>query len=165
MMGERHVAMVAARHPATLPALYHGHVAPAVLEDDGLLAAFERLAHSGQQEGREGAVHHLASLQVLGIYDLNLGQFYSLIALLQFHQPVLARPGIVIGLHAGCGGAQEHLGLIARGAEAERAQHDGCTAGMIARSRVLLLVAGLVLFIYDDETEPLKGKEYGRTGT
>ena len=97
MKGERHVAVLAMRHPSTLLTLNHGRIAATVLEEDGLFAMFQGLAHLQQQQRREGAVHHLTVLQILDIHNLYLRQFDALIALGECNKTVFARLGIMIG--------------------------------------------------------------------
>ena len=109
MKRQRHVAVLTTGHPATLLALEHGGIAATVLEEYGLLAALQGLAHTGQEKGREGAAHHLATLQVLNVDDLDLGQFDALMTLAELDEAVLAGLGIVVGLQRGRGGAQKNL--------------------------------------------------------
>ena len=44
-------------------------------------------------------------------------------------------------------------------------KHDGCRTGMIARSRLLLFIAGLMFLIDDNQAQPLEGQEYCRAGS
>jgi hypothetical protein len=46
VVGQRHVATLTAGHPPALPTLEHGSIAATVLEEDGLLATFQRLAYA-----------------------------------------------------------------------------------------------------------------------
>ena len=158
---ERDVAVLAAGHPSALLALNHRGVAAAVLEEDGLLAALQGLSDTRQQQRREGAVHHLAPLQVSDVYHLYLGQLHALVPLLQLHQSVLARHGVVVGSPSRGGGTEQNV----RRENCEACHHDGHAAGMIAGHGVLLLVAGLVLLVDDDEAQALEGQEHGRAGT
>ena len=89
--------MLAMGHPAALLALDQRRIATTVLEEDGLFATLQSLAHLIQQKGREGTVHHLTVLQVLDINNLDLGQFDALISLEEFHEAILARLRIVVG--------------------------------------------------------------------
>ena len=45
MKGERDIAVLTMRHPAALLTLDHGRIATTVLEEDGLFATFQSLAH------------------------------------------------------------------------------------------------------------------------
>ena len=64
----------------------------------------------------------------------------------------------MVALDAGGGGAQHYAGAFGP------CQHDGHGAGVVAGRGVLLLVAGLVFFVDDDESEFLKGQEDGGAG-
>ena len=151
MEGERHVAMLAAGHPSALLALQHGGIAATVLEEYDLLAALQCLAGLDEQQGGEGPVHHLTVLQVAGVNHLYLRQLDALVSLLKRDQGVLAGLGVMPRLCAGGGSAQEHFGAVHPG------QHDGRRASMVAGGRVLLLIAGLVLLVDDDQAEALEG--------
>ena len=45
----------------------------------------------------------------------------------------------------------------------EGSEHDGSRAGMIARHRILLLEAGFVFLVDNDEAEVLERQEYSGT--
>ena len=138
-------------------ALYHGCKATTVLKENDLLLPLQRIVHLLDQHGRERSLHALLSGEFLDVHLLDVRKADILVSLLQFHQAILAIGGIEIGFHAGGSRAQEHLGPI------HGSQHDGRTPGMIARSRVLLLVSIFVFLVHNHELQVLEGQEDGRT--
>ena len=155
MIGERHIAVLAMGHPSAYAALHHRRKAAAVLEEYHLLAPLECLAHARQQKGREGAVHHLASLHVFHVHHPDLGQEYVLVSFFECYQTVFAHRGVVITLHRGGGGAEQHLG------SAHLRHDDGCAAGMVSRCGILLFERGFVLLVDDDQSQALERQEHG----
>ena len=150
VVGQRDITVLTGRHPATLPALYHRGKAAAVLEQDDLFTTLQGLTHPGQQQWGERTVHHLTMLQVGNIYNLYLRQFYSLIAFLQLHQSIFAGHGVMVALQRGRSRTQQHLWCFSFFFHLST-QHDSHTAGMIAGRRVLLLIAGLVFLVDNDQ--------------
>ena len=93
---QRDVTVLTVGHPAALLTLYHRGIAAAVLEEDGLLATFQGFTQTGEQQWRERAAHHLAALQVAGVYHLYLGQLDAGMALRQLYIAVLTLLRIMI---------------------------------------------------------------------
>ena len=135
--------------------LYHRRKAATVLEEYGLLAAAELVAHGSQQVGREETVHHLPTTQVLDIDHPYLGELDVLIAGGEGYQPILAALRVVIRLCRRRGGAQHHTGSGGTG------EHNRHRPRMVSRRRVLLLEAGLVFLVDDDHAQPGEGQEDG----
>ena len=86
-------------------------IAPAVEEEDGLVAPGEVVPHGIQQEFREGGI--VAIFQLLAhVHDLDPGELPSTEAAAQLIEPVIAVFRPVHGLNAGGGGAEEHQGIF-----------------------------------------------------
>ena len=113
--------------------LYHRGKASAVEEEYHLFASLQRLPYGCEEHRREGTCHHLTSLQVLGVDDLYLGQFYSLVSLHHLHIAILARLGVVPALCRRSSRSEQGLCLVHGG------KYYGSITGIIARGRVLLL--------------------------
>ena len=142
--------MLAMRDPSALLAFYHRGIATTVLKEDRLFTAFQRLTNPRHQHGRERPVHHLTMLQILDIYDLDLGHLDALITLGQFHKTIFPGLGIVVGLHRrGCSTEQ---GLCSK----HLSKDDSGRTGMITWHGILLLITGLMLFVDDHEAEVLE---------
>ncbi|CDF21703.1 uncharacterized protein BN736_01468 [Prevotella sp. CAG:617] len=154
--GQADVAARAARYPAARVTLNDGRVAPAVLEQNDLLALLQRLLHFLNQSRREGRVHEFLAAQLLDVLHLDDRQLDVAVALRQAHQAVFARQGVVVALDGRCGRAQQHLGAVEAGG------HGGHVAGVVARGGVLLLVGGFVLLVHDNQAEPPEGQEERR---
>ncbi len=144
MEREAHVAAGAARRPATSATLEHGRIAAAILEEDGLPTAGQSMAHQFGESGREGRLHHFAPLEVLHIGHLNLGHQHVAVAVEHLDQGILPLLRVVVGFAGGSGRAEQRF------CPKHRSHHDGRVASMVARSRVLLLVARFVLFVDND---------------
>ena len=86
--------------------------------------------------------------------DLDLGHLDVAIARQQFHQSVFPFKCIVIDLYSRCCRAQYGLGSM------HLSQHQSCVASVIARCRVLLFVAAVMLLIHNDQTEVGVGEKY-----
>ena len=78
-------------------------------------------------------------------------------SLMQFYQTVFAGFSVEIALDGRSGGSQQSFGAMHRG------QHNGCIAGMVARRRIVLLVARFVLFVHYYQSQLPERKENGRT--
>ena len=100
--------------------------------------------------------HPFLAGKLLDVYQFDVRKPDLPVAFCQFCKSVFSLFGIVIGFDAWCGGSQQCLG-----GEHGR-QHDSGIAGMIAGSRILLLVGRFVLFVNDYQSQPLEGQEYGR---
>ena len=85
VIGERHVAVLALRHPSAHLALHHRREAAAVLEQQHLLLVAECRAHRLEQVGRERPAHHLAAVEVFGVYDAYLGHRHVLVSGCELH--------------------------------------------------------------------------------
>ena len=157
MVGQADVAVLAFGHPATRVAFNHGGKAAPVLEEDDLLFALQCLADVLQQQGRERTGHALLASEFADIHRDDLRQAHRLVAFAQGDEGVFLRLGIVPTLQAWGGGAQQSFG------SAERGEDDGGIAGMVAWSGVLLLVGGFMLFVHNNQLQPLEGQEYGGT--
>ncbi len=147
--------MLAMGHPSASLTLNHLGESAAVLEQDCLFAVVQSGTDGGEKGGREGSVHHLAAAQVLNVHDLNLGQFDVLITPVEPNVAVFSALRVVIALHGRCGGAEQDLRPEVAG------EHYRRTAGMVARSRVLLFERRFVLLIHYDKSEIAERKEYG----
>ena len=100
---QRHIAMIAMGHPSAGVALYHRGKASAVLKQQHLPAAVQRLSHGGKQLGRKHAFHHLPALQILDIHHLYGRQLHVVVARGKGRQSVFALTGIVIAFYRGGG--------------------------------------------------------------
>ena len=155
VVGEAHVAMLAARHPSALLALDEAGEASSVLEKDYLLLVLECLVYCFEQAGGEGSFHALLESEPLDVDDFYLWQLHVGEALGEWYVAVASLLCEVVGFDAGGGCAEEGFG------SALLRQHDGGAACVVAWRWVLLLVGGFVFFVHDDESEPLEGEEDG----
>ena len=151
MQGKRNITVLAFRHPSTHLTFYHRCKSSPVLEEDSLLSILQGFSYSRQEHRRINTRHHLAMAEVFHIHHLYLRQLDILVSGLQFYQSILTLLGIVIAFHRRRSRSQKHLCL-----RIHVGKHDGCTAGMIAWSRILLFERGLVLFIDDDKSQFLE---------
>ena len=155
MIGQGDVAIFAGGH-ALASVAYHPHgVAPPVLEEDDLLFLVQGLPYLLNQEVGKYALRLPLTGGGSHIHHPDVGQLVAREALGELHQPILAQLHIVVAFQRRSGGAQQHGGLVHPG------QHYGAVAGVVARGRVLLLVGGVVLLIYNDEPEVLVGQQQG----
>ena len=76
-------------------------------------------------------------------------------ALRELHQSILALAGIEIRFKRRRCGSQERARLVYVG------QHDRSIAGMVARSRIKLLVTGFVLLIHNHQPQAIKRQKQG----
>ena len=156
MQRKRYITVLAFWYPSAHLAFYHRSKSSSVLEEDGLLSILQCLSYCRQKLRRISSCHHLAMAQVFHIHHLYLWQLDVLISCFQFYQSVFPLLRIIIALHGRGSCSQQNLGV-----SIHISQHDGCTAGMIAWSWILLLEGCLVLFIYDDKSQPLERQEDG----
>ena len=91
-----------------------------------------------------------------GVDNFDLWHLYVFISVEQLHKAIVALLCLAIDLDGGRGRAQQRLGAVHRG------EHHGGIASVVARGRVLLLVAGVVLLINDDKSQIAVGQENGR---
>ncbi len=141
VIGKRNVALGTARRPPAGAAFEHGRVAAAVLEENGLPARSERTPHLLDKARGERRLHQLFPPQLLHVLHHYLRQLHAAVPLRHLYQRITSALGVVVALQRrGCR-AQKHL--CARHAP----QDDGGVTGVVARGRVLLLVACLMLLV------------------
>ena len=157
MIGERHIAVFALRHPSAHATLNHWREAAAVLEQNNLLTLTESLAHSLQQLGRKGTVHQLAVSQILDVNHLCFGQFYPTKPCGERCKTVFSGLRIVVTFHRRRSCSQHGLGVK------HARQHNSHTACMVAGRGVLLLKARLVFLINNNKTQLLERQKDGTT--
>ena len=73
VIGERHVAILAFRHPSALFALHHRSIASAILKENHLLLVVEGVSALAHEFGGEHAVHFLFATSLFGVDNLHLG--------------------------------------------------------------------------------------------
>ena len=105
VIGQRDIAILAPRCPATRWACQHLSEPTPVLEENDLLASIESLTHGCKQLGRERSAHHLAVTEILDVDKFYAWQLHTLEALRERDESVFARESIVVGLNTGRGGA------------------------------------------------------------
>ena len=160
MIGQTDIAVLAFRHPTARMTFYHRRKSPPVLEKYHLFLPFECFAHVLKQQRRKGAVHALLPLQLLDVNWNDFGQLQFLVSFFQLNQRIfIALGGIVPTLHTRRSSTQQRLCSI------HRRQHNSCVAGMVAGSRILLLIGILVLLVDDNQSQPLERQEEGRAYT
>ena len=102
---------------------------------------------------------HLLLPQILhNIHHPNIWQSAVGIAMHQVHQTKLLLLGIVITLQRRRGSAHQHFALV------NLCQHHRSVPGMIAWSRVNLLVRTVVLLIHNNQTQILIRQQQSRAG-
>ncbi len=131
--------------------------AAAVEQQHGLFAVGEARGHGVDQRAREGGVFAGFEELLAHVDQFDLRHGAALDALRQFEQRVLSGLGVVAGFQTGRGGAQHYYG-----ARMVRA-HDRHVAAVIAR-RFLLLIALVVLFVDDDQSEIADRREDAGAG-
>ena len=154
---ERHIAVYAARRLSADRALKQRRIATAVLEKDHLLVVRQCLLHTRHQRIAEMVVHLLTMVLP---FEVNKGyprQLQSGITLREAHQPILTGHRIVVGLHRRRSRAEQHLRPL------PSRQHHRHTAGMVARSRILLFITRLMLFVHHHQPEVFQRKKDCRT--
>ena len=155
VVGQGHIAPRAFRNPAAGPALVDRSIAAPVLEQDHLASSFQRLSDGLEQGPAEVTLHPALLVGLAQVHQLHGWQRGSAEAFLQRHMP---RPVLAHGppgLERGRSRPQQHLGSM------EVAEHRGRIASLVARGGILLLVAGVVLFVHDDEPEVAERQEHG----
>ena len=155
MIGKRHIAVFALRHPSAHATLNHWCEAAAVLEQYYLLTGGESFTHRPQQLGRKGTVHQLAVSQILDVNHLYFGQFYTAEARRERCKTVFSGLRIVVTFHRRRSCSQHGLGVK------HARQHNSHTACMVAGRGVLLLKARLVFLIDNDKTQFLERQKDG----
>ncbi len=150
VVGERHVALGAARRPAALGALEVGGEAAPVLEKHHLLAARQRRIDPIEQLLVEMAVTLVAPRRPPNVRQHDRRGLRRAVALRQFGASVFARRGVEPRFERGGGAAEQ--GTASR----LPCQPDGDIAGRIARGGFRLLVARIVLLVDDHQPEPLQ---------
>ena len=150
---QSHIAMRASWHPSASLALDEGREASSVLEKDDLFLPFKGCPHHLYETGREESLHQTFAFRLFGVNHLNGRELHVTITLRELHVSVavFACPMVHFERRGGCahqGFRLEHV-----------CQHDGSISCVIARSRFLLLVTLLMLFIHNDESEILEGQE------
>ena len=159
VVSKTYVAVFACWNPSAGITLHHRRIATPVLEKYYLLSALKGLLHLCQQRRREWLLHHLAAQQILHIYHLYVRQQHITIPLIQANIAILLDSRIIETLDTGSSGAEQHLGTM------QLCQHYSSITCIVARSRVLLLVAGLVLLVNNHQSQSLHRQEYGRAHT
>ena len=155
VVGQRHVAVLATRHPSALPALHHRREAPAVLEQYHLLAVAERGAHCRHQLRRECPAHHPAPPQVLRVNDAYLRHRDVLVARGELGERVFPVDNVLVGLGRRCRRSEQCLRAAHRG------QHYRRRPCVVSRRGFLLLERCLVFLVDNDKAEPSERQEHG----
>ena len=102
VVGERHVTVLALGHTAAFLAAHHGRISASVLEQDHLLAVFQRPAAVVNEFIAEKPVHFASFAGVKRVDDLDIGHLDVAVARQQFHQSVFPFKCIVIDLNSRC---------------------------------------------------------------
>ena len=146
MIRQADIAIDAMGNPTAALALDHRSESPSVLEQDRLLSLSQRFVDLFDQDRRKERIFHdLLTPQLL---DIDRQHFrHQLVAITggQFHQAVFAGSGIKIRIDRGSGRAQQRFSPM------HACQHQRRIPGMIARSRVLLLIGILMLLVYNNQ--------------
>ena len=141
------------RHPSALLAFDAAGEATAILEKDNLFLSVESLTHHFDEARRKESSHELLPLSFFGVNHFNGRELHILVTLGELHVTVASFSCLMVHLEAGRGGAEQCLCTTHVG------EHQGGIAGMVAWGWLLLLVALLVFFIDDDESEVLEGEQ------
>ena len=154
MLDHAGIALIAADLLAAGPAGGDWRIAAPVQKQQRLLAPrLPRADFPRQRRADPAALFHLFGAQVDGAH---LGQLGGAIARAQVQPGIFAAGRIDPAFDRGRGRGQHHLRLPDAGA-----QHRHVAGGII--DHVFLLVAGIMLFIDDDQPQIGKGQEQGRT--
>ena len=153
----RHAALCALEHLAAVLALGHGLVAPAVQQQNGLLACIQ-IAADGIFQRKTGLPRVACRQLCAHIHDLHRGQRVAAVALGQPHQLGAAMLGRVKALGAGGGACQQQQ------CTAFRRALPGHLVGRIA-GRGFRAVGVLLLLIDDDEPDVFQRRKDGTAGT
>ena len=159
VIGERYVAIFAARHPCTLPATHHRGISATVLEEYHLFSVVESLV--GPADGGDGKspFEFAGGAGSFHVYHFYFREFGLPETLQQFHQPEFSLVRLVIGLDGGSRRPEENFGAV------EAGKHHGHIAGIIARCRVALLIAAVMLLVDYHKPEPGKWQKNRHAGT
>ena len=151
--------MVTLRHIATLLAPCHRGITATIEKKYRLHPPTQGLTHI-RTEFVGKYTFDLSLLSRFGHVDnFHLRQFTSFVTMGQLHQSVTACTSLPVGLHSGRRTAKQCLGPM------HASQHYRCVAGIVARSRILLLVGRLMLFVDNDESQRRKGQKHRRART
>ena len=154
VVGERHVAAGAAGRPAAGAALDVGGESAAILEEHRLLAAGEYVGELVEQQAVEMGLALVALDGAQRVRNEHERRPSVAVALVERRQPVLAAQCVGVAFERGGGAAQHRAGLP------QACHDDGHVAGVVARLRVGLLVACVVLLVDDDQLQvPQRQKE------
>ena len=156
VVGQRHVAVRAPRRPSALRTLDIGRKATPVLEQHHLSAPPERLVDLVQQQFVEVAVPLATARRTQRIRHVNHRRPRRAVALGQLRTPVLPRRGIRPRLHRRRGAPQQRM--PAR----QPRHHHGAVPCVVARRRVRLLVARIVLLVDHDQLQVFQRQEERR---
>ena len=148
--------MLAAWHPPAGLALDETRESPPVLEQNHLLAGFQRAVDGVEQCLRKTALHPLLEFQPFDVHHLDVGHLHVAEALVHTHIAVASLFRQAERLHARCGSAEQHLRPVLA------CQHRGGGTGMVARGRILLLERVLMLLVHDDQSEVAEREEHAR---
>ena len=159
MEREGYVAVGTSRRLTARDALQLGRIASAVLKEDDLASGLQHLTHTLYERVAEMAVHLAAVVLALQVDERHFRQLNILVSPGHTNQTVLTGKGVMVGLDGRRSRSEQHLGALLV------SQHNSGRTRMVTRGRFLLLVAGLMFLIDDDETQPAEGQENGRTGT
>ena len=157
MYREAYVAVFAFRYIRAAPALQVGCISAPVLKQDDLLVVLQCFSDFFEQQGSEMTFHLFFAVCFFGIGYQNIGQFHLAVTLIESHVAVFSGFGVEIAFDGRSGTAEQGVGTV------ERSQHDGCIAGVVSRRRIKLLVACLVLFVHNDQSQFTKWYEKCRT--
>ena len=155
VQSEGDVAAWATWYPSADMALDVWGVATSVVKEDDLLTCVECLVHSLKQLGRKGSAHLFAATKLADVDDFHLRQLYLPVAFGEADEAVFVGSCVVVALEGRCGGAEQG------GSSAASGHEDGDVTCVVAWRGVLLLKVGLMLFVDNDEPEPLEGQEDG----
>jgi hypothetical protein len=157
MIGKRDRAIHALQPLTASPAGDDARKTAPVQQQHGLLAVVQTFTHRVQQRARKRGL--FAGFQKLAPHvDDGDGRHGPLLdAPRQLQTRVLPALGVVAAFQTGRGRPQnDHGALVAR-------PHHRYVAAVIARG-VLLLIALVVFFVYDDQPQVLNGREHAGPG-
>ena len=155
VVAQGNVAMGTLRDLAAFRALERGRVGTAGPQDEHLLPGVHRRGDFPDEFPRQAAFHAPFPPLRHRVDDLDLRFRSPVEPFGQVHPGETAGFGVVQGFERGRCTAQQDMGLL------DEPQHDGGVAPVVARGRRVLLVGGVMLFVYNDEPEPVMGKEQG----
>ena len=141
VVGQRDVALRTGLNPPAVHAGQHRSIPSAVLKDQHLLAVNQGLGYGGVGFGRERPHFLVQRLGFEGAQRAHFWKSHARIPLGECGPGVLAGDGMVPGFGRGRRRSQHNRNFFLLG------QPHGHVAGVVARSRFLLLVAGFVFFV------------------